>query len=229
MLKRALTLRLLPRPRTAASQVCAGASLPYRNGVQLARAGHRQGFPTCFPPIVRQLTTESGHGEEQKKRRSYDEFTEESERRREEDDERRRRADEEEEVADAILDGGLRHVAELGWTSEALKAGAADAGFPSVSAGMAAAAGPAGSDPGAALALRHLKVCDRRLKEWMATRVAELKEGGERLRVRKFIREAVEERLVRRSFILACVNKLWEIVCRKLYSSYYYSFPIPAD
>ncbi len=67
--------------------------------------------------------------------------------------------------------------------------------MPGTAAGLAS--GPdasSSSSPGAALALRHMWQCDRRLEEAMAEKAGALKEAGERIRIRKFIREAVEER-----------------------------------
>ncbi len=82
----------------------------------------------------------------------------------------------------------MARVPELGWTEDALSAGAKDAGFPGVTGGMA-------QGGGADLAMRHLALCDARLDRIMEEEVERIKDSGDRVRVRPFTRKMVEARL----------------------------------
>lgn len=102
---------------------------------------------------------------------------------------RRDRADDDhaEGVRDRILARALSHVPELGWTREAVSAGARDEGFPAVTSGLAA------TSP-IDLVHFHARTANEELNALMAAEVQRLEEAGERLRIRKFIREQCEAR-----------------------------------
>ena len=101
---------------------------------------------------------------------------------------RRLRDDEDEATRHRILDAAMARVPEMGWTKEALRAGAADAGFSSVTAGVV------GGGP-AELLRHHVRTSDAKLEDIMAEETAKLESRGEPLRSRHFVREMLERRL----------------------------------
>ena len=77
---------------------------------------------------------------------------------------------------------------ELGWSREAVRAAAVSLGHPSTVAALVRGGG-------AELVLHHMARSNQALDRWMEEEVARQREGGGRLKVGKFVREAVVRRL----------------------------------
>ena len=107
---------------------------------------------------------------------------------RQEKEERRRQKDREEGIKEELLDRALEQVVELGWSREAVRAAAVSLGHPSTVAGLVRGGG-------AELVLHHMARSNQALDRWMEEEVARQREGGGRLVVGKFVREAVVRRL----------------------------------
>ncbi len=129
--------------------------------------------------------------------KSHDEFTEEAKKAKRKSEEDRKIADEEEELKMKILDAALTKVPELGWTSGALHAGAEQAGFQSVTAGLI-------NNGPVELIRRHMEVCDAKLEDIMLKEVEAKKKEGDRVRVRPFCRKMVEQRLRMNADLVKC-------------------------
>jgi len=137
-----------------------------------------------------------------------DEFMEQARKEGEEKEKERKEADREEEIKLELLDASLKQVSSLwpcslsivrvfpaviqvmryGWSKEAVRAAAEELGRPSVVAGLV-------KGGGAELVLHHVAVCNKQLNVWMKEEVVRQKEDGGRIKVGKFVREAVVRRL----------------------------------
>merc|ERR1719237_1965330 len=106
----------------------------------------------------------------------------------EEKEKERKGADREEEIKLELLDASLKHVMRFGWSKEAVRAAAQELGRPSVVAGPV-------KGGGAELVLHHVAVCNKQLNVWMKEEMARQKEDGGRIKVGKFVRDAVVRRL----------------------------------
>merc|ERR1719397_1077530 len=100
----------------------------------------------------------------------------------------RKEADREEEIKLELLDASLKQVMRHGWSKEAVRAAAEELGRPSVVAGLV-------KGGGAELVFHHVAVCNKQLNAWMEEEVARQKKDGGRVKVGKFVREAVVRRL----------------------------------
>jgi len=117
-----------------------------------------------------------------------DEFMEQARKEGEEKEKERKEADREEEIKLELLDASLKQVMRYGWSKEAVRAAAEELGRPSVVAGLV-------KGGGAELVLHHVAVCNKQLNVWMKEEVVRQKEDGGRIKVGKFVREAVVRRL----------------------------------
>jgi len=117
-----------------------------------------------------------------------DEFMEQAQKEREEKEKERKEADREEEIKLELLGASLKQVMRYGWSKEAVRAAAEELGRPSVVAGLV-------KGGGAELVLHHVAVCNKQLNVWMKEEVARQKEDGGKVKVGKFVREAVVRRL----------------------------------
>jgi len=117
-----------------------------------------------------------------------DEFMEQARKEGEEKEKERKQADREEEIKLELLDASLKQVMRYGWSKEAVRAAAEELGRPSVVAGLV-------KGGGAELVLHHVAVCNKQLNVWMKEEVVRQKEDGGRIKVGKFVREAVVRRL----------------------------------
>jgi len=117
-----------------------------------------------------------------------DEFLELEARERREKQERKCQEDREEGIKEELLDRALEQVLELGWSREAVRAAAVSLGHPSTVAALVRGGG-------AELVLHHMARSNQALDSWMEEEVARQREGGGRLMVGKFVREAVVRRL----------------------------------
>merc|ERR1719239_1011417 len=106
----------------------------------------------------------------------------------EEKEKDRKEADREEEIKLELLDASLKQVMRYGWSKEAVRAAAEELGRPSVVAGLV-------KGGGAELVFHHVAVCNKQLNIWMEEEVVRQKEAGGRVKVGKFVREAVVRRL----------------------------------
>merc|ERR1719239_1149953 len=103
----------------------------------------------------------------------------------EEKEKERKEADMEEEIKLELLDASLKQVMRYGWSKEAVRAAAEELGKPSVVAGLV-------KGGGAELVLHHVAVCNKQLNLWMKEESVRQTEDGGRIKVGKFVREAVE-------------------------------------
>jgi len=117
-----------------------------------------------------------------------DEFMEQAKKEGEEKEKERREADREEEIKLELLDASLKQVMRYGWSKDAVRAAAEELGRPSVVAGLV-------KGGGAELVLHHVAVCNEQLNMWMEKEVARQREAGGKIKVGKFVREAVVQRL----------------------------------
>jgi len=117
-----------------------------------------------------------------------DEFMERVRKEGEEKERERKEADMEEEIKLELLDASLKQVMRYGWSKEAVRAAAEELGKPSVVAGLV-------KGGGAELVLHHVAVCNKQLNLWMKEESVRQTEDGGRIKVGKFVREAVVRRL----------------------------------
>jgi len=117
-----------------------------------------------------------------------DEFMEQARKEGEEKENERKEADREEEIKLELLDAALKQVMRYGWSKEAVRAAAEELGRPSVVAGLV-------KGGGAELVFHHMAVCNKQLNAWMEEEVVRQKKDGGRVKVGKFVREAVVRRL----------------------------------
>jgi len=117
-----------------------------------------------------------------------DEFMEQARKEGEEKEHERNEADREEEIKLELLDAALKQVMRHGWSKEAVRAAAEELGRPSVVAGLV-------KGGGAELVFHHVAVCNKQLNTWMEEEVVRQKKDGGRVKVGKFVREAVVRRL----------------------------------
>jgi len=108
--------------------------------------------------------------------------------RKEGEEKDRKEADREEEIKLELLDASLKQVMRYGWSKEAVRAAAEELGRPSVVAGLV-------KGGGAELVLHHVAVCNKQLNVWMGEEVVRQREAGGKVKVGKFVREAVVRRL----------------------------------
>ena len=130
------------------------------------------------PSQTRSLATSLARGDDFQQ--LADQATEEKEKKRE-------GADREERIKEELLDCALDHVAAHGWTREAVRAAAEQLGHPSVVAGVVGGGGE--------LVIHHIRSSNRRLDSWMESEVEAQKVKDGRVKVGKFVREAVVRRL----------------------------------
>jgi len=117
-----------------------------------------------------------------------DEFLEQARKEGEEKVKVRREADKEEEIKNQLLDASLKQVMMHGWSKDAIRAAAVELGRPSVVAGLV-------KGGGAELVQHHVDLCNKQLNTWMEEEVKRQKEVKGRVKIGKFVREAVVRRL----------------------------------
>lgn len=106
-------------------------------------------------------------------------------------------ADHEEQIKAELLNVALEEVFTHGWTKCAVSAAAEKLGHPSVVAGLI-------KGGGAELVIHHMKSSNRELDSWMSDEVSRVSQSGEKVKVGKFVREAIIRRLNMNSkYILA--------------------------
>lgn len=117
-----------------------------------------------------------------------DEFLEQARKEGDEKEKERKEADKEEEIKLELLHASLKQVMQHGWSKEAVRAAAEELGRPSVVAGLV-------KGGGAELVLHHVAVCNKKLNVWMQEEVLKQREAEGRVKVGKFVRDAVVRRL----------------------------------
>ncbi|TRY71487.1 hypothetical protein TCAL_00240 [Tigriopus californicus] len=119
---------------------------------------------------------------------NHDEFTAKAEAKKELHIKSEKRKADDEELKDKILLASLKHVPQHSWSRQAVAEGVQDLGYPPVSSGII-------DNHPLELILFHMRLSNEQLEQKMAADVAAIEAQGERLRIRKFLRSHVENRL----------------------------------
>lgn len=119
---------------------------------------------------------------------NHDEFTTKAQEKKELHIQTEKREADDEHLKDKILLASLKHVPQMGWNRQAVNEGVQDLGYPPVSSGII-------DNHPLELILFHMRLSNEQLEQKMAADVAAIEAQGERLRIRKFLRSHVENRL----------------------------------
>ena len=119
----------------------------------------------------------------------YDDYSKKAKEGNDKEEKETNEDDEDEQIRESILSASLKFVPGYGWTKHAVEAGTESLGYPTVTAGVI-------SDPDISLIHYHYRVSNEKLIKLMKKEMEEQKASGQEVKVTKFLKKSIEQRLI---------------------------------